>query len=57
MTRQDRLRQDPPWDPSDFERNDARDSAQLVALTFVFVGLLLAALWLVGCFEQVVING
>ena len=49
MTRQERLKQDPPWNPADYERNDARDSVQLVALTFVFVGLLLAALWLVGC--------
>jgi len=48
MTRQERLRHDPPWDPADFERNDARDSAILVLVTFVCVGLLLVGLYLVG---------
>jgi len=51
MTRQERLKQDPPWDPADFERNDARDSAILVLVTFVAVGLLLAGLYLVGCLQ------
>jgi hypothetical protein len=56
MTRQERLKQDPPWDPSDFDRHDARDSAVLVGMTFVFVGLLLAALWLVGCFQTAAVS-
>jgi len=51
MTRQERLKQDPPWDPADFDRNDARDSAMTVAVTFVAVGLLLAGLYLVGCLQ------
>lgn len=54
MTRQERLNQDPPWDPADYERNDARDSAILVAVTFVCVGLLLVGLYLVGCLEMAV---
>ena len=49
--RQERLRHDPPWNPADYERNDARESACLVAMTFVGVGLLLFGLYLVGCLE------
>jgi len=56
MTRQQRLRHDPPWDPADFERNDARDSAILVAVTFVAVGLLLAGLYLVGCLQTAAVG-
>jgi len=56
MTRQERLRHDPPWDPADFERNDARDSAILVAVTFVAVGLLLAGLYLVGCLQTAAVG-
>jgi len=56
MTRQQRLRHDPPWDPADFERNDARDSAILVAVTFVAVGLLLVGLYLVGCLQTAAVG-
>ncbi len=56
MTRQERLRHDPPWDPADYERNDARDSAILVLVTFVAVGLLLAGLYLVGCLQTAAVT-
>jgi hypothetical protein len=39
------------------EPTPQREACWLVAMTFVWTGLLLAALWLVGCFEQVVTNG
>lgn len=54
MTRQERMKQDPPWDPADYDRHDARDSAILVLVTFVCVGLLLVGLYLVGCLEMAV---
>jgi len=56
MPRQERLKQDPPWDPADFDRNDARDSAMTVAVTFVAVGLLLVGLYLVGCLQTAAVG-
>lgn len=55
-TRQERLRHDPPWNPADYERNDARDSACLVAMTFVCVGLLLLGLYVVGCLQTAAVT-
>lgn len=56
MTRQERLNQGSPWDPADYERHDARDSAILVLVTFVAVGLLLAGLYLVGCLQTAAVG-
>jgi hypothetical protein len=56
MTRQQRLRHDPPWNPADYETHHARDSAILVAVTFVAVGLLLAGLYLVGCLQTAAVT-
>lgn len=56
MTRQERLRHDPPWNPADYERNDARDSAILVLVTFVCTGLLLVALYLAGCLQTAAVT-